>query len=148
MCRSARAPLPWAESMAETALPTTRYEVFQSDRTRAAGTLPGSRAPLPSAPPRGESVRREASGLGGLLGRAPAMQELFRRLAKASQGHGPVLIEGESGAGKRLTACTLHAMGHGAAGPFVAIDAASLEGRQNVLVNLLAQGHERGGNLF
>ena len=90
--------------MAETALPT-RYEIYPSDRTRAAGTLSGSRAVLPSAPPRGESVRREASGLGGLLGRAPAMQELFRRLAKASQSQSPVLIEGESGVGKRLTAC-------------------------------------------
>jgi len=40
-------------------------------------------------------------------------------------------------------------MGPGAAGPFVAVDAASLEGRQgNVLSALLSQGQERGGTLF
>lgn len=134
--------------MAETALPSTLFEVQKIDRSRSVGTLPGSRASLLPTPSRGESVRREPSGLGGLLGRAPAMQELFRRLAKASQSQSPILIEGESGVGKRLAASTLHAMGQGAAGPFVAIDAASLEGRQNVLASLLAQGHERGGTLF
>jgi DNA-binding NtrC family response regulator len=145
MTRTSRAPLSWAGSMAETA-PSTLYEVLQIDRIRA---FSGGRANLPSALSRGGGVRREPSGLGGLLGRAPAMQELFRRMEKASHSYSPVLIEGETGAGKRLTACTLHAVGPAAGGPFVAVDAASLEGRQgNVLAALLSQGHERGGTLF
>ncbi|HEV7516305.1 MAG TPA: sigma 54-interacting transcriptional regulator [Thermoanaerobaculia bacterium] len=135
--------------MTQTALPSTLYEVLQIERNRAPGNFPGGRAELLALPSRGEGMRREPSGLGGLLGRTPAMLELFRRLEKASHSHSPVLIEGETGAGKRLTACTLHAMGPGAAGPFVAIAAASLEGRQgNVLATLLSQGHERGGTLF
>ena len=112
--------------MAEIALPSTSYEILELQRKSVAG----GRASQPVAPPRNGALRREASGIGGLLGRAPAMEELFRRLEKASHGHSPVLIEGETGVGKRLTACTLHAMGPGAAGPFVAVDAASLEGRQ------------------
>ena len=131
--------------MAEIALPSTSYEILELQRNRATS----GRASLPVAQSRDGVLQREASGVGGLLGRGPAMQELFRRLEKASHSHSPVLIEGETGVGKRLTACTLHAMGPGAAGPFVAIDAASLEGRQgNVLSTLLSQNQERGGTLF
>jgi DNA-binding NtrC family response regulator len=134
--------------MPETALPSTVYETLEIDRSRAKGSLPRGGPALAAVPRRGMEGRFEASGLGGMLGHAPAMQELFRRLEKASQSHSPVLIEGESGAGKRLTACTLHAMGSGAGGPFVAIDAASLEGRQNVLGSLLSESQEAGGTLF
>ena len=148
MARSSAAPLSWAESMAETALPSTMYEVLEIDRSRAAGNFPRGGPAISAAPLRGEEGRWETSGFGGMLGRAPAMQELFRRLEKASHSLSPVLIEGETGAGKRLTACTLHALGSGAAGPFVAIDAASLEGRHSVLTTLLSEGHERGGTLF
>jgi DNA-binding NtrC family response regulator len=129
--------------MAETA--STSYEILELHRNRAAGGRPG----LSAAPLRDGGATRETPAVGGLLGRAPAMQELFRRLEKASHSPSPVLIEGETGAGKRLTASTLHAMGPGAAGPFVAVDAASLEGRQgNVLATLLSQSQERGGTLF
>src|SRR5262249_11863143 len=133
------------EAMAETALPSTSYEILERQRSRT----PGEPASVPAAASRTARPGREASGLGGLLGRAPAMQELFRRMERASHSASPVLIEGETGGGKRLPASTLHAMGPGAAGPFVAVDAASLEGRQgNVLSALLSQSQERGGTLF
>jgi DNA-binding NtrC family response regulator len=134
--------------MPETALPSTMYETLASDRSRATASLPRGGPALSTFPPRGIERRLEDASLGGMLGHAPAMQELFRRLEKASQSQNPVLIEGETGVGKRLTACTLHAMGPGGGGPFVAIDAASLEGRQNVLLSLLSEGHEGGGTLF
>ena len=138
----------------ETALPSTLYEALEVDRSRADASFPRGGAALsmlstPSAlRTQSRAGRLEDSGLSGMLGHAPPMQELFRRLEKASQSGSPVLIEGETGAGKRLTACTLHAMSPGAGGPFVAIDAASLEGRQNVLGSLLSEGREGGGTLF
>jgi DNA-binding NtrC family response regulator len=142
------APLHWAGPMPETALPSTLYEVLEIERSRATVRSHRGEAALLAVPLRGVEARFDASGNGGLLGRAPAMQELFRRLEKASQSQGPVLIEGETGAGKRLAACTLHALGGGAEGPFVAIDAASLEGSQNVLTPLLSESQEGGGTLF
>jgi len=125
------------------------FEILEVDRSRTSGVESERRNFFTARLPLGEQVRKEPFRYGGMLGRTPAMLELFRRLEKASQSHSPVLIEGETGAGKRLTACTLHAMGPTANGPFVAIDAASLEGRPaGVLSALLAQGQESGGTLF
>jgi DNA-binding NtrC family response regulator len=69
------------------------------------------------------SVRAEASeGLGPMLGRAPAMRELFRRLERLSRGDAPVLLAGETGTGKHLAALTLHALGPCPAAPFLCLD--------------------------
>lgn len=136
--------------MPQTALPSPLFELLEIHRDPvSAAELPERRANYSTRLRLEERVHREPSGLGGMLGRAPAMLELFRRIEKASQSHSPVLIEGAPGVGKRLTACTLHAMGGSAGGPFVAIDGASLEGRPgNLLSTLLTQGQERGGTLF
>jgi len=63
-----------------------------------------------------------AEGLGPMLGRAPAMRELFRRLERLSRGDAPVLLAGETGTGKHLAALTLHALGPCPAAPFLCLD--------------------------
>jgi DNA-binding NtrC family response regulator len=64
--------------------------------------------------------------LGVLLGRSTAMRELFARLVKVAKSSMPVLLRGETGVGKELVARTIHLQSALAAGPFVALDCATL----------------------
>ena len=61
-----------------------------------------------------------------LIGSAPVMQELFRRIAMAAAGDLPVLISGPTGSGKELVARLLHRHSQRAAGPFVAVNCGAL----------------------
>ncbi|HEX8739890.1 MAG TPA: nitrogen regulation protein NR(I) [Casimicrobiaceae bacterium] len=76
-----------------------------------------------------------------ILGRAPAMQEVFRAIGRLSQSAATVLITGESGTGKELVARALHRHSPRAAGPFVAINTAAIP--RDLLESELF-GHERG----
>ncbi len=62
----------------------------------------------------------------GLIGKAPAIQEVFKRLALAAAADACVLICGESGTGKELAARAIHKYSNRADGPFVAVNVASL----------------------
>ncbi|MHC4939933.1 MAG: sigma 54-interacting transcriptional regulator [Planctomycetota bacterium] len=84
---------------------------------------------------------RAESGLPGMVGRAPAMQELFERVRKVGSSHATVLVEGESGTGKELVARAIHALSPRADGPFVAVNCAALS--PNLLESELF-GHEKG----
>ena len=57
-----------------------------------------------------------------LIGRSPAMQEVYRILARLMNTDLGVMITGESGTGKELVARALHNYGLRKAGPFVAIN--------------------------
>src|ERR1700758_2503065 len=61
-----------------------------------------------------------------LVGRSPAMQEIFRALARLMQTDLTVMISGESGTGKELVARALHDYGKRKKGPFVAINMAAI----------------------
>lgn len=69
---------------------------------------------------------RSQTGLGNLIGRSPAMEKLYRILAKVAQGTHPVLIQGESGVGKELVARAIHANSASRSKPFVPVDCGSL----------------------
>jgi two-component system response regulator HydG len=77
----------------------------------------------------------------GIVGESRAMQELFDALKRAVPHDSTVLIVGESGTGKELIARALHTLGPRAAGPFVAINCATLS--DQILESELF-GHERG----
>ena len=47
---------------------------------------------------------KSKQGFGGIVGRAPEMEKLYRIIAKAANRVHPVLILGESGTGKELVA--------------------------------------------
>ena len=51
----------------------------------------------------------ETAAISGLLGHAPAMQEVFRSIGRLSRSSMAVLITGESGTGKELCIATAHA---------------------------------------
>src|SRR5262245_56662101 len=61
-----------------------------------------------------------------LIGRSPAMQEIYRVLARLMQTDLTVMITGESGTGKELVARALHDFGKRRSGPFVAINMAAI----------------------
>src|SRR6476469_423603 len=76
-----------------------------------------------------------------LVGRSPAMQEIYRALARLMQTDLTVMITGESGTGKELVARALHDYGKRKKGPFVAINMAAIP---RDLIESELFGHERG----
>jgi two-component system, NtrC family, nitrogen regulation response regulator GlnG len=76
-----------------------------------------------------------------LVGRSPAMQEIYRTLARLMTVDLTVLINGESGTGKELVARALHDFGKRKAGPFVAINMAAIP---RDLIESELFGHEKG----
>jgi two-component system nitrogen regulation response regulator GlnG len=76
-----------------------------------------------------------------LVGRSPAMQEIYRTLARLMNVDLTVLINGESGTGKELVARALHEFGRRKGGPFVAINMAAIP---KDLIESELFGHEKG----
>jgi two-component system nitrogen regulation response regulator GlnG len=76
-----------------------------------------------------------------LIGRSPAMQEVYRTIARVVPNDLSVLILGESGTGKELVARAIHDLGARKARPFVAINMAAIP-RELIEAELF--GHERG----
>ena len=69
---------------------------------------------------------KSKQGFGGIVGRAPEMEKLYRIIAKAAQSNHPVLILGESGTGKEMVARSIHFSGPFRDKPFIPIDCGSL----------------------
>ena len=82
-----------------------------------------------------------AEGAPEILGKAPAMQEVFRAIGRLAQSHATVLITGESGTGKELVARALHRHSPRRDKPFIAINTAAIP--RDLLESELF-GHERG----
>src|ERR1700760_4328257 len=76
-----------------------------------------------------------------IVGRSPAMQEIYRVLARLMQTDLTVMISGESGTGKELVARALHDYGKRRNGPFVAVNMAAIP---RDLIESELFGHERG----
>jgi len=76
-----------------------------------------------------------------ILGKAPAMQEVFRAIGRLSHSSVTVLITGESGTGKELVARALHDHSPRAGQAFVALNTAAIP--RDLLESELF-GHERG----
>lgn len=76
-----------------------------------------------------------------IIGKAPAMQEVFRAIGRLSQSKATVLLTGESGAGKEVVARALHKHSPRANAPFVAINMAAIP---KDLMETELFGHEKG----
>ena len=76
-----------------------------------------------------------------LIGRSPAMQEIYRVLARLMGTDLTVMIAGESGTGKELVARALHDYGKRRTGPFVAVNMAAIP---RELIESELFGHEKG----
>ena len=76
-----------------------------------------------------------------LLGRTPAMLEVFKTIGRVAATDEPVLILGESGTGKELVANALHANSPRGDRPFIKVNCAALTA---TLLESELFGHERG----
>src|SRR5205807_2264010 len=79
--------------------------------------------------------------LGGVVGRSPAMVEVYKTIARVAPGRSTVLILGESGTGKELIARAIHQNSPRRKRPFVAIDCGGLT---ETLLESELFGHVRG----
>ncbi|HEY1934185.1 MAG TPA: nitrogen regulation protein NR(I) [Acetobacteraceae bacterium] len=95
----------------------------------------------PSAPALDRAEPRDADERLPLIGRSPAMQEVYRTIARLSTADLTVMINGESGTGKELVARALHDYGKRRTGAFVAINMAAIP---RELIESELFGHERG----
>jgi DNA-binding NtrC family response regulator len=76
-----------------------------------------------------------------LVGKSPAMQEVYRRIGLVAERNEPVLIRGETGSGKELVARAIHQHSPRRERVFLAINCAALS--ESLLESELF-GHERG----
>lgn len=146
----------------ETAVEATRlgaYDFIEKPLSTAKLLLTVRRA-LEAAQLRQENIGllRETPSVSEPIGRSAAMQNLRDQIKRAAQHDAPVLIKGESGAGKEVAARYLHEHSQRRSGPFVRVPVSGLlnansaaelfgvEDKENVHYGSLEQAN--GGTLF
>jgi two-component system nitrogen regulation response regulator GlnG len=93
------------------------------------------------APEKGHGKTGVIGAMSGMVGQAPAMQEVFRTIGRLSRSSMTVLITGESGTGKELVARALHEHSPRVKEPFVALNTTAIASE---LLESELFGHERG----
>ena len=81
------------------------------------------------------------SGLTGLIGSSPAMQEVYRVTRQVAASSATVLLTGETGTGKELIARAIHELSPRAAGPYIRVNCGALS--ESLLESELF-GHVKG----
>jgi DNA-binding NtrC family response regulator len=89
----------------------------------------------------GERGSEASEELGTVIGRSPAMVEVYKTVARVAPTKSTVLILGESGTGKELIARAIHQHSPRARRPFVAVDCGVLT---ETLLESELFGHVRG----
>ena len=84
---------------------------------------------------------RELGHFGRLVGRSPAMQQVYDLIARVAPTQASVLLSGESGTGKELAAETIHLLSRRREGAFLAVNCGAIS--QTIIESELF-GHERG----
>ncbi len=88
-----------------------------------------------------EILPSEKEALGDMVGKSPAMREIFGLVEKIAPTDATVLIEGETGTGKDMIARTLHLLSPRADKPFIVVDCGAVAG---TLIESELFGHEKG----
>jgi two-component system, NtrC family, response regulator AtoC len=87
------------------------------------------------------AVAAEPYGLNRLVGRDPAMIEIYKLVGTLATNRAPVLIRGETGTGKEVIARAIHYNSAAAADPFVAVNCTAVP---EPLLESELFGHVRG----
>lgn len=77
----------------------------------------------------------------GIIGQDATMLRTLQTIEKAALSDASVLIAGETGVGKELTAKAIHANSHRKRGPFVVVDCSNMT---DTLVESMLYGHAKG----
>ncbi|MFN0251163.1 MAG: sigma 54-interacting transcriptional regulator [Kofleriaceae bacterium] len=88
-----------------------------------------------------EILPSEKEELGEMVGKSPAMREIFGLVERIAPTDATVLIEGETGTGKDMIARTLHQLSPRAERPFIVVDCGAVAG---TLIESELFGHEKG----
>lgn len=80
-------------------------------------------------------------GRDSIIGRSPAMQEIYKEIGRIASKPVNVLIRGETGTGKELIARAIYQHSNRAGAPFIAINCAAIP---ETLLESELFGHERG----
>ncbi len=99
---------------------------------------PEERGPARGAEP---ERRKDGAPLESLIGRSPAMVEVFKEIGRVARTEMTVTLMGESGTGKELVARAVHANSVRARGPFITVNMAAIP---RDLMESELYGHERG----
>ena len=78
---------------------------------------------------------------GPIVGRSPAIDALLRQIGRVAKADAPVLVTGESGSGKELTAHAVHQASRRQRGPFVPVNCGAI---QPTLIQSALFGHAKG----
>ena len=89
----------------------------------------------------GQSAATLPPAVGGMIGTCDAMLQLFESIRRIARTDAPVLVTGETGTGKELTAIAIHERSSRSSGPFVAINCAAIP---HLLLQSELFGYERG----
>ena len=116
------------ESLSFELRPTVEKALQAAEQTRIATEAAAEKNP------------REAS-TDLIIGRSPAMQDVFKLIGRVARADAPVLITGESGVGKEVVANAVHKFSRRSNAEYVAINCAAIPG--NLLESELF-GHEKG----
>jgi two-component system nitrogen regulation response regulator GlnG len=136
-----------AQNTLNTAVRATEKGAFEylpkpfdlNELTRAVADALAIRRQQPNGP---EAETFDVSNDGmPLIGRSPAMQEVYRTIARVISNDLTILVLGESGTGKELVAEAIHSLGRRRAKPFVAINMAAIP-RELIEAELF--GYEKG----
>lgn len=134
-----------AQNTLNTAIRATEKGAFEylpkpfdlNELTRAVSDALGSRASASEEAVEGDLPH---DGL-PLVGRSPAMQEVYRTIARVLSNDLSILVLGESGTGKELVAEAIHSLGQRRTKPFVPINMAAIP-RELIEAELF--GYEKG----
>ena len=89
---------------------------------------------------------RRLGRFGRLVGRSPAMQEVYDKIARVAPTEATVFLMGESGTGKEIVARTIHELSRRRKRPFLAIDCGAISA--NLIENEMFSEQADGGTLF
>ena len=112
-------------------LPELRVLIDRAAQSAKLMRTPAAVPGLGDAPP----------GADALLGKCPAMQEVYKAIGRVAQQDVTVLVLGESGTGKELVARAIYQHSKRADKPFLAINCAAIP---EALLESELFGHERG----